>query len=121
MDRAPSSPSLHRILGNRFVLLAGLAAVVAGCTTVEKHLTGVKLERSRPTTCVSYCNDLYAGLVGQEMKLHDENLGSCGILPEPQGGACMAEEGARHAAEMDRLQHLRAACLRSCVKGAVPG
>ena len=122
MDRAPNSTSLSRALGKRFVLMAGLAVFVVGCTTVANHLTGVRPERLSPIGCVDNCKSLYASLVSQELKLREENLESCRILPQPDRGACLDEEGVRHAAEMDRLERLKAECLTNCVKsGVVPG
>lgn len=121
MHRAPSTPRPFRASGHRLLVLAGLAAVLVGCTTAANQLTGVSAERARPTTCITYCNDLYSGLVSQEQKLREVNLGECSVLAQPQRGACLEEEGNRHAAEMLRIEQLRAACLGTCTKAALPG
>jgi hypothetical protein len=121
MRRTPNTPHHPRAFGHRFVIVAGSAALLVGCTTAASRLTGVDPEHSKPTTCIGYCNDLYASLVGQEQKLREVNLGECRVLPQPERGACLEEEGARHAAEMSRLEQLRAACLNTCAKGASAG
>jgi len=121
MHRTPSTLRSFRVTGSRFAALAGLAALLVGCTMAAGKLAGVSPERALPTTCIARCTDLYSNLVNQETKLREENLASCRLLPQPQRGACLEEEGARHAAEMTRLEQLRAACNRNCAKNPSAG
>lgn len=120
MHRAANGSSRFRVFDNGFLMIAGLAAVLVGCTTVADRLTGVSPSRAMPTTCTHQCKDLYSILVAQESKLREENIGACRALPQPERGACLEEEGARHAEEMARLQQLHADCLSSCLKGTIP-
>jgi hypothetical protein len=121
MHRSPNTSRRSRVPVSRFAALALLAASLVGCTMAASKLAGVTPERALPTTCIASCNDLYSRLVSQEMKLREENLAACRLLPQPQRGACLDEEGARHAAEMTRLERLRAACNSSCAKNPSAG
>jgi hypothetical protein len=121
MHRSPNTPRSFRVTDSRFAALAVLAALLVGCTMAASKLAGVSPERSLPTTCIASCTDLYSRLVSQEMKLREENVAACRLLPQPQRGACLEEEGARHAAEMMRLEQLRAACNSSCAKNPSAG
>ena len=120
MCRAANAPSLSLVLGRRFLIVAGLAAALVSCGTVGNRITGVKLGRAQPTTCIRNCNELYNGLIARESKMREQNLELCRQLSQPQLGTCLMEEGERHAAEMTRLEQAKADCLSSCTRDA-PG
>ena len=115
MQLARNTRNAPRTLGNAFIIVAGSALVViVGCTMVGDRLTGARLNRSVPTTCVRACNDLYRTLVDRERKLHAANVEFCRRRPQPDRGACLDAEGGRHSAEMARLEQARVDCLDGC-------
>ncbi|MEK7330528.1 MAG: deoxynucleoside kinase, partial [Candidatus Eisenbacteria bacterium] len=59
-------------------------------------------------------HDLYKILYDEEQKLHDTNVGNCQALPQPEKGACLAAEGARHSAEKERLGRAKTDCHNGC-------
>ena len=98
--------------------LAGTAGLglllLAGCTLVSDQLTGVRLNDGGPTSCVKQCNDQFKILYDDEQKLHDATLEDCQALPQPEKGACLDAEDARHTAEMDRLGRAKVDCQVGC-------
>jgi hypothetical protein len=106
-----ASRTLTRALG-----IAAAAALLAlvGCTMVGDRITGVTVTRKAATTCIKQCNDLYKTLYDEEQKLHDANVEECQSLDQPEKGACLAAESARHAAEMERLGQAKIDCQDGC-------
>ncbi len=95
-------------------LLGAVSLTLSQCTMVGDNLTGVGLNRGRPTTCIKQCNDLYKSLYDGEQKLHDTNVEACQALPQPDKGACLTAEAARHVAEKDRLSQAKIDCQSNC-------
>ena len=96
-------------------IIAGSALLtLVGCTMPGERLTGVELSRSRPITCMQQCSSLYRSLIDQEQKRHVANIEVCRSLPQSAMGACLEEEGLRHAAEMERLSSSLTDCQGSC-------
>ena len=95
-------------------LLGVVSLTLSQCTLVGDSLTGVELNRGRPTTCIKQCNDLYKILFNQEQKLFLQNKEACMALPQPDKDACLAAEAARHSAEMERLGQAKIDCQNSC-------
>jgi hypothetical protein len=115
MQRARSTwtaPRTHRYTAA--VASASALLALVGCTMVGDRLNGVALERGGPTTCIKQCNDLYRVLIDQEQKVRATNVERCLSLPQPERGACLEAEGARHAAEMERLSRARTDCQDNC-------
>lgn len=121
---APKEESMMNARRNRirravvYASLATLLGVVSltlsQCTMVGDNLTGVDLNRGRPTTCIKQCNDYYATLYDQEQKQYDTNKGICQALPQPDKDACLAAELARHQAKMDQLGTDKINCQNGC-------
>ena len=110
-------PSMIR----RAALYAGLATLLgvvsltlSQCTMVGDNLTGVDVNRGRPTTCIKQCNDLYKILYDQEQKLYDTNKSYCLTLTQPDKDACLAAELARHQAKMNQLGIDKVNCPSTC-------
>ena len=101
-----------------FAALAGLLGVgsltLTQCTMVGDGLTGVELERGRPTTCLKRCNDLYAALFKFEQKRHDAANDICQALPVADQQACQAAESATHEANKDGLTEGKVECQNNC-------
>jgi hypothetical protein len=97
-------------------ILAALAALlaVAGCTMMGDNLTGVQVNGAGPTTCVKQCNNLFASLYNEEQKLHDTNIEHCQTLAQPDKGACLAAEDARHQAAKTALSAAKIDCQNNC-------
>ncbi len=95
-------------------LLGVVSLTLSQCTMVGDSITGVDLNRGRPTTCIKQCNDLYKMLFDDEQKLHISNNEACLALPQPDKDACLAAEKARHDAEMDRLGQAKIGCQDGC-------
>lgn len=94
---------------------AGLSLLLfAGCTLVSDRLTGVRLNQGGAVTCIKQCNDQFKALYDDEQTLHNSNVESCQALPQPEKGACLEAEGARHSAEMDRLGQAKVDCQDGC-------
>jgi len=115
MQHARHTRTAPRIPTGALAGAIGIALMlVVGCTQVGDNLTGVELNRGRPTTCIKQCNDLYKMLFNDEQKLHETNVQNCQALPQPDKGACLAAEAARHEAEMDRLSQAKKDCQDGC-------
>jgi hypothetical protein len=95
-------------------LLGVVSLTLSQCTMVGDNLTGVDLNRGRPTTCIKQCNDLYALLYDQEQKLYNTNKEACQPLPQPDKDACLAAALAQHQANQDQLGIDKVACQTSC-------
>ena len=90
-------------------LLGVVSLTLSQCTLVGDSLTGVELNRGRPTTCIKQCNDLYKILFNQEQKLFLQNKEAC------NGDAdCLAAEQARHTAAMASLGQAKVDCQNGC-------
>ena len=117
----------------RAVIYAALATTLgvvsltlSQCTMVGDSLTGVDLNRGRPTTCLKMCNDFYALVFDQETKYHDQakllcDAVNCAVLPQPDQAACIdarqacqQAEAARHAAQKDADTAAKINCQNSC-------
>jgi len=73
-------------------LLGVVSLTLSQCTMVGDKLTGVDLNRGRPTTCLKNCNDFYALVYDQEQKYHDQAMLLCAVedcskLPAEQGAS----------------------------------
>ena len=77
-------------------LLGVVSLTLSQCTMVGDSLTGVGLNKGRPTTCIKQCNDLYKLLFAQEQKLFLQNQEICLGLPQPDKDACLAAEAVRY-------------------------
>lgn len=108
----PSRTSTLRV----FAALATLATLtaLAGCTMVGDSLNGVRLKADGPTSCVKECNDFYKVEFDAEQKLHDSNVEACQVLEQPDKGACLETESARHAAAMMALGEAKVECQNNC-------
>ena len=108
----PSRTSTPRV----FAALAALAILtaLASCTLVGESLTGIKMKADGPTSCVKECNDFYKGEFDREQKLHDSNVEACLALEQPDKGACLEAESARHSAAMEALGEAKTACQNNC-------
>ena len=95
-------------------LLGVVSLTLSQCTMVGDSLTGVGLNKGRPTTCIKQCNDLYKLLFAQEQKLFLQNQEICLGLPQPDKDACLAAELARHQAAMAALGQGKIDCQNSC-------
>ena len=96
-----------------YIVLAMVFGVVS-CRVVGDNLTGVRLFRGQPTTCIKQCNDEYKILFDQEQKLHQTNVQICQALSQPQRGECLAAEDARHQAAKTQLGIDKTACQNNC-------
>lgn len=106
-----------RIVEGVLAIIAGSALLtLVGCTMPGERLTGVELSRSRPMTCMQECSSLYRNLIDQEQKRHVANIEVCRSQSQTAMGACLEEEGVRHAAEMERLSSGLTECQGSCEK-----
>ncbi len=127
MQQVRPRPNVPRIPTGVLAGLLGLALlIVVGCTQVGDNLTGVQLNRGRPTTCIKQCNDLYKMLYDDEQKAHAEakeqcDAVNCAALPKADQQACIdarqacqQAEAARHEAEMDRLSQAKKDCQDNC-------
>lgn len=109
---------LGRITRDTIAIAAGSALLVlVGCMTVTERLTGVEPSRLRPTTCMQRCSSLYRSLFDEERKRHVANTEVCWTMTQAARGACLEEEGLRHAAEMERLSLGLTECQTSCERG----
>ena len=101
-----------------FAALAGLLGVgsltLTQCTMVGDNISGVDLERGRPTTCVKRCNDLFNALYEIESKRHNAANDICQALPVAQQQECQAIESATHATNKDALNQAKVDCQNSC-------
>lgn len=101
-----------------FSVLAGLLGVgsltLTQCTMVGDTLTGIELERGRPTTCIKGCNDLYAFLYKSEQKRHDAANEICLALAQPDKATCLGVETAQHQANKDALAQGKTDCQNNC-------
>jgi hypothetical protein len=95
-------------------LLGVVSLTLSQCTMVGDNLTGVDLNRGRPTTCIKLCNDHYAILYDEEQKLYDTNKAACQALAQPAKDECLAAELARHQARMGELGAAKIECQNSC-------
>ena len=97
------------------VMALGIVSLtVTQCRIVGDNATGVDLYRGRPTTCLKQCNDSFKAKYDLEQKIHDTNIIDCKALPQPDQDACLAEEGARHAARKDQLGQQKIDCQNNC-------
>lgn len=94
------------------VFLLALAAL-AGCTMVS-DLTGLSLSKKARGTCISDCSSVANLAIQEELQQHQDHIAACLSLPTAERDACMAEEGARHAAAMQAIQASRLECLNNC-------
>lgn len=102
-----------------FAALAGLLGIgsvtLTQCTMVGDNLTGVDLERGRPTTCIKQCNDLFNFLYEVESKRHNAAQEICQSLENgPDQQACQAAESAQHNANKDGLNQGKIDCQNNC-------
>jgi len=101
-----------------FAALAGLLGVgsltLTQCTMVGDGLTGVELERGRPTTCIKQCNDLFNSLYEVEQKRHLAANDICQSLDQPDKAACLDVETATHQANKDALSQGKTDCQNNC-------
>jgi hypothetical protein len=95
-------------------LLGAVSLTLSQCTMVGDSLTGVDLNKGRPTTCIKQCNDLYKMLYDEEQKEHDTNMAACQVLPQPDKANCLAAEDARHTAAMAQLGQAKTDCQNDC-------
>jgi hypothetical protein len=101
------------IVGLLATLVVGLG-VLAGCTMVGDHLTGVQLNGAGPTTCVKQCNDAYKLLYDSEQKRHDAAVEGCQALSQPAKGSCLVAEDAVHQANKATLAQGKIDCQNNC-------
>lgn len=106
----------HNRLRRASLLIAlGVASIaLSQCRMVGDNVTGVRLFRGQPTTCIKLCNDQYKLLFEQEQKLHQTNVEICQALPQPDRAACLQAEEARHSARMDELGQAKVDCQNNC-------
>jgi hypothetical protein len=91
------------------VALTTLALSLSQCQMVEERLTGVSLNSTKPDLCVTNCTTTYNGFIRVESTTHVANVKNCA-----SDSLCLALEGMRHDAEVDRIQIARYACLAEC-------
>lgn len=101
-----------------FAALAGLLGVgsltLTQCTMVGDNISGVDLERGRPTTCVKKCNDLFNFLYESEQKRHNAANEICQALPQPDKATCLDAETATHQANKNALSQGKTDCQNNC-------
>jgi hypothetical protein len=101
-----------------FAALAGMlgagSLTLTQCTMVGDNISGVELERGRPTTCVKRCNDLFDFLYTSEQKRHQAQNEICQALPVAEQQACHATEVATHEANKASLTQGKTDCQNSC-------
>jgi hypothetical protein len=111
-------------------MLGAVSLTLSQCTMVGDHLTGVDLNKGRPTTCLKQCNDFYKLVYDQEQKYHDQALLLCegqrdnclagATTPEErqacqaQHNQCSTEEAARHEAAQTQLNADKENCQNNC-------
>ncbi|MGH7731919.1 MAG: hypothetical protein ACRENJ_11790 [Candidatus Eiseniibacteriota bacterium] len=95
-------------------VLGIVSLTVTQCRIVGDNVTGVRLFRGQPTTCIKDCNDQYKLLFDQEQKLHQTNVENCQALPQPDRAACLAAEDARHQARKAELSQAKIDCQNNC-------
>ena len=106
-------------------LLGAVSLTLSQCTMVGDNLTGVELNKGRPTTCIKMCNDLFALAYDQEQKHHDQGMllceRDCASLPAGDQQACIDArqackdaEAARHVAAKDSLGQAKIQCQLDC-------
>jgi len=102
-----------------YAVLAATLGIVSltlvQCMNVGEKTTGV-IFKTNPTTCIKQCNDQYKILFDQEQKLHQTNVENCQALPQPDRGACLNAESARHSARMAELGQAKIDCQNNCHK-----
>jgi hypothetical protein len=110
---------MHRAHHRRIllgVLLALGTSVIAltGCTRVLDTTTGISLNRNKPEKCIKACNESFHALQVAELARHHQEIEACLALTRPDRGACLAAEGARHAAAMAEIIRARRDCKNGC-------
>jgi hypothetical protein len=106
----------HNRLRRAALLIAlGVASItLSQCRMVGDNVTGVRLFRGQPTTCIKQCNDQYKLLFDEEQKLHQTNVENCQALAQPDQGTCLQAEEARHSAKMVELGQAKINCQNNC-------
>ena len=96
------------------MMLGVVSLTLSQCRAVGDKTTGVQLFRGNATSCIKQCNDQYKLLYDAEQKQHATNVEDCQALPQPQKGACLAAEDARHQAAKTQLGQDKTACQNNC-------
>lgn len=96
-----------------FVVLLGLVGA-AGCTMIGDSLTGVSLTKQAVGLCISECAKTAHEAMESEQSTHQENVDRCLELSEPDKGACLNSEGARHSAAVQEIADRRRDCHGGC-------
>ena len=96
------------------MMLGVVSLTLSQCRAVGDKTTGVQLFRGNATSCIKDCNDQYKLLFDQEQKLHATNVENCQALSQPDRGACLAAEDARHTAAMVQLGDDKTNCQNTC-------
>ena len=102
-------------------LLGIVSLTVAQCTLVGDNVTGVRLFRGQPTTCIKQCNDQYKILFDEEQKTHQTNVENCLALPQPDRAACLEAEDARHTQAQADLGQAKTDCQNNCHRQGAGG
>lgn len=115
MQHARPSRLRRAVAFATFAGLLGVASLtLSQCTMVGDNLSGVDLERGRPTTCIKQCNDLYAVLYKIEQKRHDAAMEICQTLSGTERSDCLDAESATHQANKDALSQGKMECQNNC-------
>jgi len=115
MQHARSSRIRRAVVYATLATLLGVVSLMLSqCTMVGDNLTGVGLNRATPTRCTKECSDRFQIKHDQEIKLHKTNQEICQAMDQPEKGACLAAEDARHIAKIAELVAEQDACDVTC-------
>ena len=95
-------------------LLGAVVLTLGQCTMVGDSLTGVRLSRTAPTTCIKGCNDTFADLFKAEQKRHIAAMEQCNTLTGQAQQDCKTTESATHSANKAQLTADKIACQNGC-------
>ena len=111
----------NRIVVGGASMVALALVMLAGCTMVGDHLTGVRLTDENPTTCVKGCNDSYKLLYAEEQARHLAAIESCQALSGEDRNTCLEAESVLHEANKDALTQGKLDCQNNCHRQGAGG
>lgn len=91
------------------VLLTVAALGLSQCRMVDESMTGVSLDKMKPSKCIHDCGKVLADSLLVEGKLHAEILRGCN-----GDEVCQALENARFQPILDRLYAMYRECVNTC-------
>jgi hypothetical protein len=91
------------------ILLTTAALSLSQCRMVQENLTGVSLDRTKPSKCVEKCSKTLAQKLLVETTQHANRLRDCAGDP-----VCAALENARHEQALASIYASYRSCLDDC-------